>query len=279
VLICAVAFLCATAGDALACETVPSGPPISSGCVIDVSETGSGVQTFNPDGSATVSGSVSGLVNGTFRGSLGYDIQACARPGFFPNPAMGFAHGTITLHDTAHNDGFDIVVQDNPPECTEFGVSTVTNGTGRFLGITPRQPPGLISFCGVNPDVSSPFHFTTGRECSLQTGLAVLPPPCTVSFVGCSSTVTLVSGGAIVGATLVRSEPVGILVQRVVGKRLVRVGRVPFGRHHKGRLRIHWHLKVNGHKLPKGRYQITLRALDNHGNVVARAKPVRITIH
>jgi hypothetical protein len=56
------------------------------------------------------------------------------------------------------------------------------------------------------------------------------------------------------------------------------VGRVPLGHHHSGRLKIRWNLKVNGHRLKKGRYQITLRALDSHGNLLGHTNPVILTI-
>jgi DNA-binding beta-propeller fold protein YncE len=89
-----------------------------------------------------------------------------------------------------------------------------------------------------------------------------------------------VTGGlAILTNHLSLSTAVGILVQRIVEKRLVTVGRVPFGPHRKGRLRIRWNLRVNGRKLTTGRYQITLRALDSHGRVTARAHPLLLVIH
>ena len=44
------------------------------------------------------------------------------------------------------------------------------------------------------------------------------------------------------------------------------------GTHHKGRLRLHWNLKVHGKRLHSGRYRITLRALDKQGQ---RARPQR----
>ena len=83
--------------------------------------------------------------------------------------------------------------------------------------------------------------------------------------------------GAAIQSSLGQSNNVGILVQRVVGTKRVhgkkvpvlrKVGRVPLGHHHKGRVKIHWDLKVNGHQLKAGQYAITLRALDKHRNVL-----------
>jgi hypothetical protein len=63
---------------------------------------------------------------------------------------------------------------------------------------------------------------------------------------------------------------VGILVQRVVGHHklfgrsvptLKVVGHVPLGKFHKGRRHVHWNLRVNGHRLKRGTYQVTLRSL------------------
>jgi hypothetical protein len=39
------------------------------------------------------------------------------------------------------------------------------------------------------------------------------------------------------------------------------LGRVPFGHFNKGHGKVHWDLRVNGKKLPKGTYQVTPRAV------------------
>ena len=59
--------------------------------------------------------------------------------------------------------------------------------------------------------------------------------------------------------TLGQANNVGILVQRIIGTKRVHgksvpillrnVGRVPLGLHHRGQVKIHWNLKVNGHLL------------------------------
>ncbi len=94
-------------------------------------------------------------------------------------------------------------------------------------------------------------------------------------------------GGALIESSLGQSNSVGILVQRIVGTKRVHgkkvlvlrtVGRVPLGRHHTGRVKIRWNLKVNGHRLKKGKFLITLRALDHHGNVLGVTHSVIVTI-
>jgi hypothetical protein len=44
-------------------------------------------------------------------------------------------------------------------------------------------------------------------------------------------------------------------------------------------VKIKWNLKVNGHRLPNGRYLIVLRALDSHRNVLGLTKSVIFTIN
>jgi hypothetical protein len=106
--------------------------------------------------------------------------------------------------------------------------------------------------------------------------------------VGCTGAITVSGGEALVAAQLGQQAPVGILVQRIVRQRRVRgrtvrtlrpVGRVPFGRRSKGRLRVRWNLRVNGRRLRPGRYLVTLRAFTkDRGRVLARAQPVVIRI-
>ena len=67
-------------------------------------------------------------------------------------------------------------------------------------------------------------------------------------------------------------------VQRVKGKHLKNVGRVPLGKHAKGHLRLRWNLRVNGKPLHKGRYRVTLRALDKKKNVLGLTRPATIRI-
>jgi len=82
-----------------------------------------------------------------------------------------------------------------------------------------------------------------------------------------------VNGDILVGADS-RVEG-GILVEKPNGQR---VGRVPLGLHAKGRTHIRWDLKVGGKRLKKGRYKVTLRALDSHKNVLGLTKPVTISV-
>lgn len=91
-------------------------------------------------------------------------------------------------------------------------------------------------------------------------------------------TVPTPSGLTINTSALQANAPMGILVKRIVGRRLVRVGRVPFGPQPRGKRRIRWNLKVNGKRLPAGRYEITLRAFNRRGRVAELSRPIRITV-
>jgi hypothetical protein len=92
----------------------------------------------------------------------------------------------------------------------------------------------------------------------------------------------------VISSNLAAPSSVGILVQRIVRAKRVHghrvlvvrnVGRVPLGRHRRGHLRLHWNLRVNHHRLARGKYVVTLRAVKgSKKTVLARAKPVIVSI-
>jgi hypothetical protein len=159
-------------------------------------------------------------------------------------------------------------------------------GDGRAKLIAARVP--ISSSCTADPftsdgsacpvaAINDPFFlFTTADSPQRLFGQAVLACPV---IVGCVASVQQEDSFALISASLDEAVPVGILVERFRGGRLVRVGRVPLGRRHRGQVRIRWSLRVNGRKLAKGRYVITLRALDRHQRIIARARGVTINIH
>jgi hypothetical protein len=78
------------------------------------------------------------------------------------------------------------------------------------------------------------------------------------------------------------STGIGILVQRIVGHHrllgrvvptLRTIGRVPFGRFKRGKHHVHWNLRVNGHRLRRGRYLVTPRLLSRKRVVTELGKP------
>jgi uncharacterized delta-60 repeat protein len=70
---------------------------------------------------------------------------------------------------------------------------------------------------------------------------------------------------------------VGILVHRILGKRHVLVGRVPFGPQRAGAKPIRWNLKVSGQRLKPGRYIINVRALRG-SKVLTVSHPITIVV-
>ncbi len=136
--------------------------------------------------------------------------------------------------------------------------------------------------------VNAPFAtYTTAGQPQRLLSQAVIGGPNGALFPGCKLAVVPTTDGADIESTLNSGQTVGILVQRIVGAKRVHgvtvavlrpVGRVPLGRHHAGHVKIHWDLKVNGHRLSRGRYQILLRSLDSHRTVLGTTNPVTLTI-
>jgi hypothetical protein len=173
----------------------------------------------------------------------------------------------------------------------------VSDTPGGVRAIPPRGPLSLIdarvalsSSCTADPfskdgtactpgDLNAPFHtFTTAGTPQRLFAQADIGGPNCVLFKRCNVDVRVHGGRAEIDATLSQSHFVGIIVDRQVGGRFKRIGRVPLGDQHKGRLRLRWNLKVNGKRLHRGRYRITLRALDKKGNVLGLSRPDTIRI-
>jgi hypothetical protein len=136
--------------------------------------------------------------------------------------------------------------------------------------------------------VNAPFDlFTTGGSPQRLFSQAILGGPNCVLFPNCTLAVKQQGTGAVISSTLGQGNNVGILVQRITGIRHVHgkrvletrtVGRVPLGHHHRGSLKIHWDLKVDGHRLAPGKYLVTLRALDRHRTVLGRTNPAIVKV-
>lgn len=137
--------------------------------------------------------------------------------------------------------------------------------------------------------VNAPFFlFTTvGSPQRLFAQATVGAISCAL-FPGCTVTVNQTGSSAVISSQLAQSDTVGILVQRIVrftrihGKRvpvLQTIGKVPLGTHRRGHLRIRWNLKVNGHRLGRGKFLITLRGFDRHHVLLGTTKPVIFIVH
>jgi DNA-binding beta-propeller fold protein YncE len=147
---------------------------------------------------------------------------------------------------------------------------------------------GVLQYAGGNgPGTLSPLSpgvVGAGAPFGIAAGPAQIRFSCGGVIRDCAVNIVPITGGGgtttavIIRTNVVRAAPIGILVQRIVGNRLIRVGKVPFGLKRTGRVKVRWSLRVNGHGLPAGRYRITLRMFDRHQHLIAFAQPVVITI-
>ena len=138
-----------------------------------------------------------------------------------------------------------------------------TNTAARIGRITPR------AWSPSSPRASASRH-TGSRRSAASSGSPRTNKVATASdgwssvTRGCAKAKsTRVGGGEQLSSSLRQPSDIGFLVQRIEAGNRVKVGRYPLLNHHpEGRLLLRWDLKVDGHKLPNGRYMITLRALD-----------------
>jgi hypothetical protein len=136
--------------------------------------------------------------------------------------------------------------------------------------------------------VNAPFFlFTTADSPQRLFGQAIVGAVSCALFPGCTVNVAQTGTGAVISSQLGQDDAVGILVQRIVrftrvhGQRvpvLHRIGKVPLGAQRHGRLRINWDLKVNGHRLGRGTYLITLRGFDQNHILLGTSRPFMLMI-
>jgi len=181
---------------------------------------------------------------------------------------------------------------------TPFGVQLI-GSHGRRAQILAGTPMPVGSACAADPfssdgsncaiaPVNAPFFlFTTSGSPQRLFSQAIVGGISCSLFPGCTVSITQSGTGAVIASQLHQNDTVGILVQRIVrfthvhGKRvpvLKLIGRVPLGPRHRGHVRIHWDLKVGGHRLNRGRYLITLRGFDRNHLLLGTTKPAIVTI-
>jgi hypothetical protein len=144
------------------------------------------------------------------------------------------------------------------------------------------------SSCQV-PAVNAPFFlFTTVDSPQRLFAQAIAGGTSCALFPGCTVNVTQSDNGPVISSQLAQDDNVGILVQRIVrftrihGNRvpaLQTIGKVPLGLQRHGHLRIGWNLQVNGQRLDRGRYLITLRGFDRNHILLGTTKPATVTVH
>jgi hypothetical protein len=183
---------------------------------------------------------------------------------------MGHASPETTSRDV-HHDDHELAAEHRRIERLQRRPARPPRGasSGAITKLNVPTPNSLPADITAGPDGNLWFTEAEGNEIGVV---------CIV--LACHTHIKILQGPAVglLATTLDRAVRVGILVERIVGTKHIRIGRVPFGFHHTGRLRIRWDLRVNGRKLPQGRYLVTLRALDNDNRVTARALPITIQI-
>jgi len=159
---------------------------------------------------------------------------------------------------------------------------------GRASLIDARVP--VSSSCTADPftqdganctpgDLNAPFYtFTTAGSPQRLFAQAATEGPNCVIFFRCHLRIRIHHHRADILSRLREEQSVGILVQRIKGHHLQNLGRVPLGKQGKGRLKLRWNLKVNGKRLHKGRYRVTLRAVTKHHDVLGLTRPVTIRV-
>jgi uncharacterized delta-60 repeat protein len=179
--------------------------------------------------------------------------------------------GKVVIAGTAKNGGNDFFVL---ARYTASGALDPTfGGDGIVTTLLPGvagQVPGGLALVDGRLIAAGGARLTSGAQAIALARYG--QGPCT-ALLGCT-TVTMVRSLATVNLDLRFPRNVGIVVRRVGPQhRLTRVGRVPFGPQHAGNLHIRWNLRVAGHRLPAGRYEITVRALRGK-RVVAVSRPI-----
>jgi uncharacterized delta-60 repeat protein len=184
--------------------------------------------------------------------------------------------GKVVIAGTAKNGGNDFFVLARylPSGAldTSFGGDGVV--TTLLAGVNGMVPGGLARLSDGRLVAAGAARTTAGSQ---DVVLARYGQGACTATLGCT-TVLVVRNLATVNVDLALARSVGIVVRRVgPHHRLTKVGRVPFGPQHAGAVHIRWNLRVGGHKLPPGRYEITVRALRGT-QVVALSKPIAIAI-
>jgi hypothetical protein len=120
--------------------------------------------------------------------------------------------------------------------------------------------------------------FTTAGTPQRLFSQALTGGPNCVLFAKCEVEVRIHNRLAQIILKLRQRHRIGIIVDRVGKHGVKRVGRVPLGTHPRSTLHLRWNLRVNGKRLPAGRYRITARALDKKGKVLGLTKADTIRI-
>jgi hypothetical protein len=207
---------------------------------------------------------------------------------FFGNtPYVSWTSGSATDKRgfVGHFDAYGQFVGDTPG-----GIRLTTpHGFGGPASLIDFRVP-LSSSCTADPftadgttcapaAVNAAFDtFTTAGSPQRLYSQALTGGPNCVLFYKCQLDIHVHHHLAKIIAKLRQRHFVGIIVDKVGKHGTKRVGRVPLGTHPRSTLHLAWDLKVNGKPLPRGRYRVTLRALDKKGDVLGLTRPVTVRV-
>lgn len=222
---------------------------------------------------------------------------------FLSHPAISRSAG-IVVYESEDNGVRQLFFR--PIDAPASASSTPFPGIVDAPGATEQHPSfsadgRYMAFLRGNNIVPSLFVLDTQTQLLLNPqGVPVLGSntPSHISLHSSEGAIDLSQTPVILNAGIIRRDVVfalsadsgvGIIVQRIVGTtrflgrkapKLKLVGRVPLGKFKKGRRthRVHWDRKVNGKRLPRGEYLVTVRSVTSKLQVRDLGKPVRVKI-
>jgi hypothetical protein len=229
----------------------------------------------------------------------GTSATVIADDGFlFAHPALSTQAHVLVFQRAPRQDGTvgpsSLVFRSDSPGLSDApisGLPAIVNASG---GIDELRPAFSADdrYLGFVRDFATSerlFVFDTQTQTLLNPtgiGLGIFPKTGIGATARLDGGISLELRNGLVGGTLLFNGTltvdlrfptgVGILVQRITGQHrllgmtvptLRLVGRVPFGPQRAGHFRIRWNRKVNGRRLRRGRYLVTVRGVTKKGVV------------
>jgi hypothetical protein len=185
---------------------------------------------------------------------------------------------------TGSGQGFSLMESNGLwPNLTAFTVFTISGGGSCNGSTCSASTPGkytvTASYCGGFPPdpriQCPPSPVGVNASTTLYVGSGPVTSPGAWRLTAAGPT----RKGAIVRPVLRKPRRIGLVVLALPSN--APVGFVPLGRHQGSNQRIRWNLKVNGHVLPDGTYEVYLNVFTRPGKPanLPGPKPKRLVIH